>query len=205
MKLKSMVAAMVVLGATLLLNEAQTEATECRLNSDCPGRKKGKPVLVCAGKLCVAKICKGSASKRMTKSKNPASGCRKDETCRKTSSNRNIWWCTWDGPPVGNCKRDTDCKLGEVCKTNCVVDVTADRDRDGVPDGSGRLRRDNCPDLANTNQADLDGDGFGDACDEDLDGDGKFNHLDNCPSHPNPRQKDSDNDGKGDPCDFDSL
>ena len=35
-----------------------------------------------------------------------------------------------------------------------------DRDRDGVPDAV-----DNCPDVANTDQADLDGDGIGNACD----------------------------------------
>jgi Thrombospondin type 3 repeat len=36
----------------------------------------------------------------------------------------------------------------------------ADADGDGVPD-----RRDNCPQIGNPDQADVDGDGFGDACD----------------------------------------
>lgn len=36
-----------------------------------------------------------------------------------------------------------------------------DRDRDGVPDFS-----DNCPDVANPDQRDVDGDGIGSACDE---------------------------------------
>jgi hypothetical protein len=52
---------------------------------------------------------------------------------------------------------------------------TADSDGDGVNDGA-----DNCPDTANTDQANNDGDAFGDACDlcptdpqdQDLDGDG---------------------------------
>src|SRR5690606_28128942 len=41
-----------------------------------------------------------------------------------------------------------------------IVENTDDRDGDGVPDS-----RDNCPLVANADQADFDGDGIGDVCD----------------------------------------
>src|SRR5690606_25689655 len=64
-------------------------------------------------------------------------------------------------------------------------------------------------------QADRDGDGFGDACDLcpdaasefniDQDGDGIGDACDNCPEDPNPDQADEDGDGLGDPCDVLAL
>src|SRR5829696_2466852 len=41
---------------------------------------------------------------------------------------------------------------------------------------------DNCPGVGGDNQADLDGDGQGDACDADIDGDGVVNGADACPT-----------------------
>ncbi len=102
-----------------------------------------------------------------------------------------------------------------------------DFDDDGVEDG-----QDNCPFDFNPDQADGDGDGFGDACDfcpstaalevdgvaiqrdtdadgegdecdADADGDGVDNTADNCPSVINPGQADTDGDGDGDACDSD--
>lgn len=62
---------------------------------------------------------------------------------------------------------------------------------------------DNCPVTSNTNQADTDDDGLGDACDPDDDNDGIADAGDNCPIHANPNQLDTDNDGQGNACDAD--
>ena len=58
-----------------------------------------------------------------------------------------------------------------------------DTDSDTIPDSS-----DNCPNIANTNQADGDTDGIGNSCD-------------NCPNAPNPDQANWDSDSAGDACD----
>jgi PKD repeat protein len=67
-----------------------------------------------------------------------------------------------------------------------------DLDGDGIPDPS-----DNCRDVANPDQSDLDADRIGDACDADLDGDGVDNASDAYPSDPT-EWADSDGDGVGD-------
>jgi hypothetical protein len=60
---------------------------------------------------------------------------------------------------------------GEVLATTSrTVIVGSDTDGDGVVDAA-----DNCPDLANADQSNIDGDGKGDACDPDMDGDGHAN------------------------------
>ncbi len=75
-----------------------------------------------------------------------------------------------------------------------------DRDGDNVADSL-----DNCPDTANTDQLDSDGDGIGDACDtNDVDGDGVPDASDNCPMVANPDQADADGNGVGDACDSSS-
>jgi hypothetical protein len=59
------------------------------------------------------------------------------------------------------------------------------------------LAADNCPAVSGDNQADLDGDGLGDACDPDIDGDGLTNAAESARGT-DPRNPDSDGDGVGD-------
>ncbi len=98
-----------------------------------------------------------------------------------------------------------------------------DTDRDRIPDvcdddmdNDGLFNAvDNCQLAVNPNQADDDGDGFGNACDDlvcdphaaeneiacDRDGDGRINQVDNCVWDPNPQQENADGDRRGDLCD----
>ncbi len=76
-----------------------------------------------------------------------------------------------------------------------VITVSAqDIDTDG--DGVDQLL-DNCPNISNLNQLDTDGDGAGNACDDDIDGDGVINSIDVFPLNP-AEQNDSDQDSIGD-------
>jgi cytosine/adenosine deaminase-related metal-dependent hydrolase len=78
-----------------------------------------------------------------------------------------------DASMQGDADADGDGDACDPCPldantTSCTTIDPNDRDHDGAPNAT-----DNCPDLANTDQADMDSDGKGDACDA-------------CPSDANP-------------------
>ena len=79
-----------------------------------------------------------------------------------------------------------------------VIEGFLDADGDDIDNDE-----DNCPFDVNPDQLDTDGDGAGDACDEDDDDDGVLDVSDNCPVDDNPDQADSEMDGLGDACDTD--
>ena len=70
-----------------------------------------------------------------------------------------------------------------------------DYDEDDIPDAV-----DNCPFHENPAQDDVDNDGDGDSCDEDIDGDLVNNPLDNCPGLSNADQLDTNQNQVGDAC-----
>ena len=81
-----------------------------------------------------------------------------------------------------------------------VIDIVLDTDGDSVLNSYQGIV-DNCLATANPGQEDKDGDGLGDVCDSDLDGDAVLNVVDNCPNVSNPLQADFDSDAVGDHCD----
>jgi len=101
---------------------------------------------------------------------------------------------------AGCVETETDlvCDAGFVLSGTECLPANLDPDGDGVANAD-----DNCPDDANPDQEDLDGDEHGDVCDLDDDNDGLADSADNCPAVANPAQIDLDSDGLGDSCDDD--
>lgn len=89
----------------------------------------------------------------------------------------------------------------DLDQATAAAQAALDGDGDSILDDV-----DNCPAVANTDQANLDGamgDTEGDACDTDDDGDGVADDGDNCPAAGNADQANLDKDPLGDACDDD--
>lgn len=83
------------------------------------------------------------------------------------------------------------CLLLASCGSESKSEDNTDSDSDTIAD-----RIDNCPTIANADQANIDDDALGNACDSDIDGDGIFNIEDDFPLDPN-HYLDIDGDGLG--------
>ncbi|KAJ0174279.1 hypothetical protein K1T71_010425 [Dendrolimus kikuchii] len=108
-----------------------------------------------------------------------------------------------DGDGIGDsCDPDADDDGIPNLPDNCPLIPNPDQlDRDEDRNDKRGDACDNCPRRYNPGQEDVDGDGFGDVCDPDIDDDRVPNEQDNCPRKYNPQQEDMDDDGIGDVCD----
>jgi len=120
----------------------------------------------------------------------------------------------------GNFLENLDIYLSNTCKRNLLPTATAstniiplkiiewpqtnhlysERVQDNDGDGIKNLY-DNCRNVSNRNQEDINTNGIGDACEFDSDGDSIPDEIDNCRNFPNIGQVDSDGDGIWNSCD----
>ena len=128
-------------------------------------------------------------------------GIRLTENQRHTGSGSPITFDSATEGEVYSCTVAPITGLGRLPKSEPyetrLSDTGGDDDGDGVPNG-----QDNCPQVANSDQANNDGDGQGDACDTDDDNDGVTDDEDAFPFDPS-ESVDTDGDGVGNNTDVD--
>jgi len=117
----------------------------------------------------------------------------------------NVYQENYDGDTEGNACDNDDDNDGVLDTLDAFPlngSEAVDTDNDNIGNNT-----DNCVAIANTNQADTDSDGIGDACDatpsNDTDNDGVNNLSDNCAAIANTNQLNTDNDAQGNACDDD--
>jgi len=100
-----------------------------------------------AGAFCEDDVCNPTSGRC---ARHTSIACTADADCRR---------CILRQPP--SCVTAADCPMGSTCEAQLIVAVrgVVDTDNDGVPDA-----QDNCPTVPNTDQADSNHDGIGDAC-----------------------------------------
>ncbi|MBN3283035.1 TSP4 protein, partial [Polyodon spathula] len=158
-------------------------------------------------------------------------GCAPNSICTNTKGSFRCGGCKagYIGDQAKGCRPERSCGNGQLntchIHAQCVVERDGniscvcgigwagngyqcgkDTDIDGYPDEELKCkdifcRKDNCMYVPNSGQEDADQDGYGNACDDDADGDGIPNEQDNCVLNPNIDQKNSDLDSLGDACD----
>lgn len=127
-----------------------------------------------------------------------------------------VKFCSGD-PKTNPCGRGAECiptKEGAAFECRCKPGLAGngfvcgnDQDMDGIPDeklsctGDPRCMKDNCRNVPNSEQEDVNKNGVGDMCELDVDGDRLADFRDNCPHVFNRNQRDTDRDGIGNDCD----